>query len=209
MAALQFLAGEGFALNDLAGSGLGWYGSNYPDGIVVGQYNETTYITNAAGNALYPVKVDNVKYIHPSSGQLAGNDNRVLQAIPNYLSTLNVRFTNGTAVKVNNAQGRFFNRSDLNAPPSGIAIKIAPIIHPWTSASPLGSGATTWITGSTSGVIINMNDYPAATSPGMSGLSPNGSNTTDTQHDFYYAMSATPTQVGSALCALWISLEFS
>jgi len=52
-AAITFYAGSGNAeLNDLStpGSGLGFYGASFGTSVQVGQYQETTFITNSNGS---------------------------------------------------------------------------------------------------------------------------------------------------------------
>lgn len=189
---IQFFAGENFAIENLSGSGLGFYGTGgFGASVPVGQYQDNTFITNGAGSSQGP-KVDNVKYIHPNSGQLAGSDNRNLLAIPNYLATLNVRFTNDTAVKTQNVTFRIYDRSDITKAASGVTTKTAEIIHPWTASSPNGSGDTSWHTPAGSSVVMDL-----VASPGTSGLSPNGTQTSDTQHDWYVAISASPDSIGA------------
>lgn len=201
MATISFLAGEGFAIQNLGGSGLGFYGpGSFGESVRVGEYQDNTWITDSTG-AIEAAKTDNIKYVHPNSGELPGDDVRVLRDIPNYLSTLNIRFTHTSAVKVQNVKVRIFDRNDIDRPASGVTCKVAEVIHPWNTTSPAGSGGTTWSTLGGSGGTFNSitydNPLSLANSPGMSGLSPNGSDTTDTQHDHYLLISASPDSIGS------------
>lgn len=210
MALISFLAGEGYNINDLSGSGLGFYGYGGPGtSVQVGQYQDNTYITNATGTAANPIKVDNIKWVDNASGQIPGGEIRALRGIPNYLATLNIRFTHTSAVKTQNAQLRIFDRANIDNPAVGVVTKVAVLVHPWDTATPLGSGSLTWATPGGSGSIVNFGDFPAAISPGASGLSPNGVNTVDTQHDWYIALSAMPDSIGSkSQYGLYVSLEF-
>ena len=210
MALISFFAGEGTNINDLSGSGLGFYGSGgYGNSVSVGQYQDNTYITNSTGTALNAVKVDNVKWVHSASGEIAGGDTRVLRGIPNYLATLNIRFTHTSPVKTQNAQLRIFDRSNIDNPASGVVTKVAVLVHPWDTATPLGSGSTAWSTPGGSGSVVNFGDFPSAVSPGSGGFSPNGPNTTDVRHDWYCGISAMPDSIGSKTqYALYASLEY-
>lgn len=205
MALLSFLAGENFGINDLAGSGLGFYGdSGFGASVQVGAYQGRTYITNAAGTAQGP-EADNIKWSHAASG-IPGQSgsNLLLRNIPNYQASLNVRFTHTTAVKVQNAQVRIFDRSNINNPASGVTTKMAQLIHPNTAQDASGSGDTTWNTPGGSGTIQSL-----ANSPGASGLSPNGPDTTSTQHDWYLAISVSPDSIGSKTqFGLYVALEY-
>ena len=209
MALISFLAGEGYAINDLSGSGLGFYGlGGYGTSVQVGQYQDNTYITNSTGTATDAIKVDNIKWMDAASGQIPGGEVRLLTAIPNYLATLNIRFTHTAPVKTQNAQLRIFDRANIDNPAVGVVTKVAVLVHPWDTASPAGSGSLTWATPGGSGSVINMSSFPAAISPGSGGLSPSGSNTMDTTHDWYVALSAFPDSIGSKLFALYFALEF-
>jgi hypothetical protein len=209
MALISFLAGEAHAINDLSGSGIGFYGlGGYGTSVQVGAFQDNTYVTDANGTATNSVKCDNIKWVDPASGQIAGGEIRYLRGIPDYLSTLNIRFTNATPVKTQNAQLRIFDRVSIDNPAVGVVTKVAIIVHPWDTQSPDGSGSLTWYTPGGSGSIVNFSDIPSAISPGSGGFSPSGSNTVDTQHDFYVALSAMPTSIGSKLFALYFSTEF-
>jgi hypothetical protein len=209
MAALQFIAGYQLFINDLTGSGLGFYGlGGFGTSVAVGQYQDNTYITDSTGTLQGP-KTNNVKWIDNASGQLPGAVNYALQSIPNYLSTLNVRFTNATPVKTQNGQLRIYDRVVIDNPPSGVTAKVAVNVHPWLTPTPIGSGSTTWITAAGSGTVVDLTTFPTTISPGMSGLCPSGANTTDVQHDWYFNLSAFPVTIGAKTqFALFFSCEF-
>ncbi len=89
--AVSFFAGQDNAINNLAGSGIGFYGSNFGYSIPVGEFNQTTYITNAAGTTQGP-QADNIKWAHPNSGLVNSNLTATnLTQIPNQNATLNIR----------------------------------------------------------------------------------------------------------------------
>lgn len=213
MATITFMAGEAFAIQDLGGSGLGFYGpGGFGQSVRVGDFQDNTYITDSTGAIAGP-KVDNIKYVHANSGQLPTNDTRVLREIPNYLATLNIRFSHTSPVRTQNAQFRIFDRVSINNPASGVTTKAAQLVHPWNTQTPAGSGDTTWKTlGGSGGTIGGVTyDPPLAlvASPGLSGLSPNGANTSDISHDFYLALSASADSVGSkTLYSAYCSLEY-
>jgi hypothetical protein len=190
----------------IGGSGIGFYGSSgFGSSVAVGEYQTSTYITNDNGT-VQGAEINNVKYTHPNSGATGASSSSLhLLDIPNYKATLNVRFTSTSAVKTQNAQARIYDRSNINNNASGVTTKVAQIIHPDTSeAGQLGSGSTVWSTLNGSGVTLLL-----TASPGTSGLRPNGSNTTDTRHDWYLALSASPDSIGSKTqYGLWIQLEY-
>jgi hypothetical protein len=213
MAQINFLSGFQFTINDLAGSGLGFYGAGgFGQSVQVGQYQDNTYITDSTG-AINGPKVNNVKYVHANSGMIPTNDTRVLRDIPNYLSTLNIRFTHTSAVQTQQAKLIIFDRTNINNPASGVTTKVAQIVHPWNTQSPAGSGQTSWSSPGGSGGTFGARTYDPpvslVSSPGTSGYSPSGAATYDTQHDWYVALSASPDSIGSKVqYGLYASLEY-
>lgn len=215
MATISFFGGEGTAVVSMAGSGLGFYGpGGFGTSVRVSEYQDNTYITDSTGST-QGAKCDNIKWMAAGSGQIAGATTLALRDIPNYLSTLNIRFTHTSAVKTQNASVRTFDRVSINSPPSGCQILLFETIHPWTDSQPtgpLGSGTTTWKNPGGSGGVVNSVTYDTpmslAASPGMSGLSPSGSNTVDTQHDWYLGVSATPDSLSAHLAGLYFSVEY-
>lgn len=215
MATINFLAGGGaFSINNLGGSGLGFYGAGFGYSVDVASFQDTTFITNSAGTAQGP-QVNNVKYMNIGSGIINSASSGVpLTSIPNYLATLNIRFTHTSAVKTQNAKFYIYDRNSINSPASGVTTRIAQLIHPDTVQNNNGSGDTTWVgittnplTGSAtvggSGITVSL-----VASPGTSGLRPNGASTTDTQHDWYMAITASPDSVGSKTFAGFVLCEY-
>lgn len=188
---LFYAGGGGFNINNLTGSGLGFFGSSFGSSVNVASYQDTTWITNSTGTIQGP-QVNNCKWTHPNSGSLNGAGSTNLNTMPNYLSTLNIRFNHTSAVKTQNAKLRIFDRSNINNPASGVTCKVAEIIHTDTVANANGSGSTSWQTPTGSSVIMSL-----TSSPGQSGYSPNGSNTNDQNHDWYTNFSASPDSIGS------------
>lgn len=203
-ATIGFFAGEDFEINDLEGSGLGFYGPGFGVSVPVGGYQNRTFITDSTG-AVEGAEVDNVQFYNASSGIVGQTGSGIpLTAIPNYLATLNIRFTNDIAVKTQNAKLIIYDRSSIVNPPSGVTCKVASIIHPDIVQNDNGSGSSTWATPSGSANALSL-----AASPGTSGLSPSGPNTVDTQHDWFVAISASPDSIGSkTLFSLYVSLEY-
>lgn len=125
--------------------------------------------------------------------------------IPNYLATLNIRFTHTSASKVQNALLYIYDRTSINNPASGVTTKVAEIIHPNSILqTATGSGDGNWLTPTGSSVICSL-----VASPGVSGFSPNGAETTDFRHDWYTVISASPDSIGSkTLYGAYVSLEY-
>mgnify|MGYP000974725835 CR=1 FL=1 len=214
MATVSFYGGLSSIAN-LSGSGVGFYGNDgFGAAVGVGEFNYHTYITNSAGTA-QGAEIWNIQYLNSQSGIIGQTGSGVhLKAIPNYQATLNIRFTHSTAVKLQNSKVRIFDRNSTNSPASGITCRLAQIVHPWLTQSPLGSGDSEWqgittnpLTGSAtlggSGLIATLSG-----SPGISGFSPSGTNTYDIQHDYYVAISCSPDTIGSKTFGLSFSTEY-
>lgn len=194
-------------IQDLSGSGLGFYGDDgFATNVRVGYHQGRTFITNSAGTTQGP-EANNTKYLNAGSGILGQTGTGIaLTAIPNYQCPLRIRFTNDTAVRVQNAELRAYDRTNPNNPPSGVTCKVAEIIHPDTVQNNNGSGDTTWYTPAGSSVVV-----PLANSPGPSGLyAGNGSNSnhSDTTHDWHVAWSSSPDNIGSKYFGAYISVEY-
>jgi hypothetical protein len=208
MAAIDFYVWAGVDWDiDTSGSGLGFYGSTgFGASVPVGEWQGTTYVTDGNGVTQGP-QANNVKWTHANSGTVGGGPNLSLQKIPNYQSTVNVRFTHGSSVKVQNVEARIYDRNNINVGASGVTSKVAEIIHPDPSQAVTGSGDAAWITPAGSGVTV-----PMAQSPGTSGLYAGGGGVSeyqDTRHDWYLAISASPTTIGSKTqYGLYVSLEY-
>lgn len=204
MATLSFYAGNGaVTINNLTGSGLGFYGAAFGSSVDVGSYQTTTWVTDGNGTIQGP-QANNIKWTHPNSGSINGAADVLLTQMPNYLTTLNVRFNHGSAVKTQNTKLRIYDRTNINNPASGVTTKVAQIIHPDVAQTNNGSGDVSWITPTGSSVIMTL-----VSSPGLSGLSPNGTDTIDQNHDYYLAISASPDSIGSkTLYGLYFQLEY-
>lgn len=204
MASIEWYAGEGFNINNLAGSGIGFYGANFGDSVDVGEYQDSCFITNGAGTSLGP-QIDNIKWLNSGSGTVNGTTSGIpLTAIPNYLATLNIRFVHSVAVKTQNAKLYCYDRTSIANPASGVTFKAAELIHPDTVQNNNGSGDTVWLTLAGTGVYMDL-----VASPGMSGLRPNGAETSADRHDWYTAMSASPDSVGSKTqFGVYFSVEY-
>lgn len=217
-AAITFYAGSGNAeLNDLStpGSGLGFYGASFGTSVQVGQYQETTFITNSNGS-VNGGNNNNNKYLGNMSGvELNGAAAVVLSGLtPSSDASVNIRFTNDTAVRTQNVEARVFDRTNKDNDPSGVTCQVAELLNGASGTDQAGAGsgsAEVWVSSehgwqalAGSGTVLTL-----LSSAGSGGLSPNGNLTTDTRHDWYLALSATPTSIGSKTqFGLFCELEF-
>ena len=235
MAEISFLAGS-TTVNNLAGSGLGFFGGSFGQSVQINQFQDTTFITDGAGTT-QKGSANNVKYSTDTTAFAAGIVEATgLKYIPNEKATLNIRFTNDSAVRTQNCKLRIFDRVNKDHPASGVITRVAEIIHPNTSYAVLGSGDDTWY-GSTSHSgsdaqgahqgSTNPSDrlpdgtltvggsgifVPLAQSPGALGeFAGDGASNTGqyTQHDWYVAITASPDSIGSKTqYGLYVELEY-
>jgi hypothetical protein len=202
MPTISFRAGSDFTIEDLGGSGLGFYGNGFGNSVSVNAYQDRTFITDSLGVAHGP-ECDNVKYYSPTQAILGQSGTPInLTQIPNYQSTLNIRFSHNVAVQVMNAKVRIFDRVNINNGPSGLTCRIAEIIHTGNTQVDNGAGDATWLTPAGTANILSLVD-----SPGLNGLTPNG--TGNVTHDWFLALSAAPNSIGSKTqFALYVEMEY-
>tara|TARA_Y100000034_G_scaffold118955_1_gene160231 strand:+ start:396 stop:1013 length:618 start_codon:yes stop_codon:yes gene_type:complete len=204
MATIDFRSNDGFSIGS---SGLGFFGAaGFGASVKIGEYQDRTYITNSNGTA-QGAEVDNVKFSHSGSGIIGPGASGVsidLYNIPNYQSTLNIRFTHGSVIQTQNAVVQIYDRVNTANFPSGVTCKVAEIIHPELVQSVSGSGDTSWITPSGATTTV-----PLIASPGLSGVRPNGASTSGLQHDWYLAVASSPDSIGSKdKFGLYFSVEY-
>lgn len=212
MAQIDFYVNTaGFTFNlNTGGSGLGFFGaSGFGSSVPVGAYQGTTFVTNGTGT-IQGAQGHNVKWANAGSGIIDSASSGIgLTAIPNYQSSLNIRFTNGSPVQAQNAELRIYDRSSINSPAVGVTTKVAEIIHPAETQGPGGSGDSQWITPGGSSTVVNF-----AACPGASGFyAGNGvsviSSRPDTRHDWFAVISASPDSIGNKTSyALYFALEY-
>ncbi len=202
MATIAFLAGSDFTINNLSASGLGFYYGGFGNSVPVGSYQTRTFITDSTGTS-QNAEVDNVQYLNAGSGIIGQAGSGVsLRSIPNYLSTLNLRFTHGSSVQTQNAKLYISDRTNILNSASGVDAKIAYVVHPNTTQGPTGSGSTAWFTPASGNYLV------LPSSPGVSGLSPNGTGTSAVQHDWYTLISCSPSSTGAKEFMATLTLEY-
>lgn len=212
-----------------AGSGLGFYGSNFGISVPVGAKQSSTFVTNANGTE-QGAQLNNTAAINEDSDPGTVSINGALPAknlnnLPNYLCPLNVRFTNDTAVRVQNCKLRIFDRNNIDNRASGVTTYVYEARHPATSQditnlSHRGRSANSWVQFSPT---IPMADMTFTSSPGVSGLNTNSSDVnvslgyatnegslhSSQRHDWYIALSSEPESIGSKTqYGLYFSVEY-
>lgn len=190
-------------------SGIGFYGNDgfgYP--VLIGQYNGRTFVTNQDGS-VKGFECNNNKKIS-TSGVINGQVGSGIQLIslPNNLATINIRFEYPTEVKTLSGKVYIFDGTlasgvpNIENPPTGLTCYCAEIRHQNTVQDPVGLGDVDWVD------IQGPTYLDVISAPGTSGLRPLGSSTVDTRHDWYIAMSVTPTTFGDKQFAIYFETEF-
>ncbi|KKN98920.1 hypothetical protein LCGC14_0141650 [marine sediment metagenome] len=208
-AAITFYAGQGGGtwVNQNA-SGLGFFGTTFGTSVQVGQYQDTSYITTGNGSAEGPQATNN-KFITSSGISVDGDVTVAPSAVAVNSGTMNIRFTFDSAVKTQNCQLRIFDRTTINNGATGVTTQVVQYANGGSGVTSSGTAEaaashTGWIAPSGSGVTMAL-----LSSAGTSGLSPSGTDTIDTRHDWYIGLSCTPLSIGSKeLFGLYTQLEY-
>ena len=210
MPAVNFFGNLTNAINNLSGSGIGFYGSTFGNSVNVGAFQTTTWITDANG-ALQGPQCNNLKYTHLASGEINGASSIPITGIPNQNATLRISVTNGTPIQVQNASVKLYDRASIASRPSGVTTAVAELVHPSVLQTVKGSGNTTWTI--FSGVTGTVQSLTVSNSPGFSG-NYGGQYGGDLgaaalQHDWFLGLSASPDSIGSKTqYALLFSYEY-
>lgn len=220
-----------------AGSGLGFFGGGFGISVPVGQYQDSTYVTNANGTTS-GIKCSNLKYASSTGIYVQGESiATVSSGVPNIAAPLNIRFEHSEGVRVQNCKLRIFDRSDISNHASGVTTQVYEIRHPHpvigvdeaNDKGPLkfrGSvGDHEWQQFANGFAMADMTLTPG---PGPSGLNTSSDDTLASgdgtyynwisqsgeacraiRHDWYVALSASPDSIGSKTdFGLYFTLEY-
>jgi len=206
-AAITFHAGGNDYPVEITGSGLGLFGASFGTSVQVGQFQDSTFITNGAGSINAGTST-NCKYPGNSSGvEIDGGSEVQLSGVPTGSGTLNLRFTFDDPVKTQNGELRVFDRVDKDNDASGVTSQAAQLVNGGSGVASDGSASGTntgWDALNGSGTTMTL-----LAAPGTSGLSVSGALTEDTRHDWYACLSASPDSIGSKTdYGLFIELEY-
>ena len=236
MATISFYAGS-TAINNLTGSGLGFFGGSFGQSVELNKWQDTTFITDGTGSN-NAGSANNIKYYNATQGYAPNIVPPTgLKYIPNKNATCNIRFTNNSAVKTQNVRLRIFDRNNKDHAASGVTTRVAELLNPrltyglvdgsgdakwWGDPTHNGTDVFSGMSGSPnasdrlptgtntvggSGIIV-----PLSQSPGPSGQFAGGGNTNTgqyTQHDWYLAITASPDSIGSKTqYGLYVEIEY-
>lgn len=223
-------------IDHVNGSGIGFYGAGFGLSVSVGEQQSSTFVTDAQGleegaqlNNTAMASVGDA--VTPGTVSVNGLSSINTDQLPNYLCPLNIRFTNNDPVKVQNCKLRVFDRNNIENKASGVTTYVYEARHPSSTQSvsnlsQRGRSRNDWVEfaeGVTQIDGVTTNDMPMTSSPGMSGLNTNTSDTNpalgystrdgvthaSTQHDWFVAISSEPESIGSKTnYGLYFSLEY-
>lgn len=117
------------------GSGLGFYGSTWGSSVSTQKYQSSTYITNSDGTS-NGGEARNVKYLGSVATPNATGCMVGIAPVTGTIATANmseatltINFSHTSAVKVQNAQLRIFDRNNIDSPASGVITKVAELVN--------------------------------------------------------------------------------
>lgn len=210
MATLELYAGEDTLVS--ANSGLGFFGDNgFGDAIAIGAYNGHTFVTNASGT-VESFECNNNKY-NGASGVIYGQESSgiALRQLPNELATVNIRFTHGSTIYCQQVKLWVFDGSFTGAiankeiPAENLIFYAAEIRHRSNRQAVTSTYSdSSWANVSASG----SNYISLVNSPGLNGAREGGFEELSTQHDWYVALTCTPTQLGDKQFGMTFELEY-
>jgi len=210
-ATINFYGGEGGGTwTDLNSSGVGFFGASFGTSVQVGEYQDSTFICDGDGGADNgETELTNTKYVSTQSLTVNGGAAVAPSAVAINSGVLNIRFGYDTAVKTQNCELRIFDRTTITTGAEGVTTQVLQINNGGSGVSSSGTAEAPashsgWIAASGSSVVV-----PLLSSAGSGGLSPSGTDTQDTRHDWYVGLSATPTSIGSKEnFGLYVQLEY-
>lgn len=188
---------------------LGFFGDRgSPSTIAIGEWNGTTYMVDPDDGDSAEVQTYNLKYANASQVYIDGLDTPIaLSKVPNYQSTLNVRFKNDASVRILIARCRFYNRDKtVDDPPEGVDIKVFELAHLGVRqvVPAFNKGDKTWRQ-ATSGEWLRF-----SRSPGPSGIYGGTTGTYPAKrHDWFMGISVSPRDIGGrSKLGLQFSVEY-
>jgi len=158
---------------------VGFFGAGFGFSIRVGEFNNTTFRTNANGTS-DGAQLPNLRFANVS-GAFAGASvvAEELLEINNSETTLKITLTTDNPIQTQNTNFRAFDRVSINNDPSGVTIRAAEMRKDQSLVR--GSGNTNWLVVAGSGSVRTLFDQTTEN---------------NTVHDFYVGLTGTPNSIG-------------
>jgi hypothetical protein len=152
-------------------------GTAYGDNVQVGQYPDSTHISNASDvEQCTTAHVNNTKYVDGTHVSLNGAASALLSSLTTANAGFKFNFSDASAVATSAARFYAYDGTTKTTPASGVTVQAAEI------------GNASWTAANGQGNALALADQAAATS-----------------HDFYVALSISPTSTG--LKAFKVNIE--
>lgn len=159
---------------------LGFFGANFGFSIRVGEFNNTSYVTNDNGTTNHG-QVPNLRWFNSSGAYVASELTATeLRNIDNAEATLKITLTTDSAVRTQNTSFRAFDRTSINSDPSGVTVYAAEIRK--HSVGTYGSGDVSWTEIYGSGSTLALDSRTSETASGV--------------QNFYVGLSVSPDSIG-------------
>jgi hypothetical protein len=186
---------------------LGFFGNNGPGSyIAINTWNGTTYLVNTNEEA--KIHCNNLKYESPTGVYIEGvSIPLLLQAVPNYQSTLNLRFEHPVDVQALVCRCRMYDRTQTTDDvPTGADLRLYELVHQqarqFVPLSPRGHDRWQDI-GSGNWVDLSSSPGPSGEYGGTIG------SRSCKQHDWYLGISVSPKDIGRrSNIGLEVSIEY-
>jgi len=211
MADIQLYAGENCLIP--VNSGLGFFGDGgFGDPVAIGTFQGHTFVTNSSGT-IQGWECNNNKRDGPS-GVIHGQEGSgiLLTQLPNELATINIRFTTAMPVYTQRERIYVFDGSytedtpNHEIPPTGLNFYMAEIRHRSQLQTVIDIKSDSAWYEFNSLTPIGDNWLSLTESPGEQGIY--GYGVEDDRHDWYVALSCSPTLLGNKMFGIVIELEY-
>ena len=125
------------SVRTLSGSGLAFFGATAGSSVQIGNYQDTTYVSNGDGSS-YTDASNNIKFqktaTYPSGkctleatpGSPYENG---LTGVRTFYGSLGIEFGHTSQVNIQNCQLRIYDRSNVNYPASGVSTKVGELVN--------------------------------------------------------------------------------
>ncbi len=107
---------------DGANNTVGFYGASFGTSVRISEYQSSTYVTDSTGVS-NDGALSNNKYISANNISVQGGGSELLSEITVEETTLRIRFTNDSAVQLQNTSFRAFDRVAIANSPSGVTVQ--------------------------------------------------------------------------------------
>jgi len=162
-----------------------WFnGTNFGDNVVVGAYQDSTHVSDNADAHIAACTtnshVKNVKYLTSTTMSLNGAGSANLSTLTTANSPLKINFSDAASVATSAAKFYAYDGTTDATAPVGVTVQAAQ-----------GGTTSTWVAAGGLGAALSLADQAASTS-----------------HDFFLAMSVSPSSTGAKTGKFKVTLTY-